>query len=123
MKLSSTILQHHIFFSCPLSYIWLFVPFDIFESNFRFIYVLVAKLSLSADIPDAKRLQTQIAPQKRPKTSFEIRASSLYVFEICLSFETSLWRQRTSFNVLSNVAGFHDVINVINVQNIYKTVQ
>ena len=86
------------------------MPFDIFESNFRFIYVLVA------DILDVKRLQTQTAPQKGPKTSFEIRASSLYVFEIILSVETSC-------NVLSNVAGFHDVINVINVQNIYQTVQ
>ena len=44
---------------------------DIFESNFRFTYVLVAKVSLSADIPDAKLLQTQIAPQKGPKISFE----------------------------------------------------
>ena len=98
--------------------------FDIFESNFRFIYVLVAKLSLSADIPDAKRLQTQNAPKKkRPKTSFETWASSSYVFKIFLSVETSLWRQRMSFNVLSNVAGFHDVISVINVQTIYQTVQ
>ena len=42
------------------------------------------KLSLSAAIQDAKRLQTQIAPQKGPKTSFEIRVSTLYVFEIFL---------------------------------------
>ena len=43
------------------------------------------------------------------KTSFDKRASSLYVFEIFLSC-----------NVLSNVAGFHDVISVINFQNIYQ---
>ena len=45
----------------------------------------------------------------------------LDVFEIFLSVETSLWRQRTSCNVLSNVADFHDVISVINVQNIFQT--
>ena len=54
------------------------------------------------------------------KHSLETRVSSLYAFEICLSVETFLWRQRTSCNVLSNVAGFHDVISVINVQNFYQ---
>ena len=91
------------------------MSFDIFESNFRFTYVLVAKVSLSADIPDAKLLQTQIAPQKGPKISFEKKGFLFYVFEIFLSVETS--------SVLSNVAGFHDVISVINVQNIYQIVQ
>ena len=47
------------------------------------------------------------------------QVSSLYAFEICLSVETFLWRQRTSCNVLSNVAGFYDVINV---QNLYQNV-
>ena len=99
----------------------------------QFMYLVISLLVLRAGcgiclyqfliIAYLFTLQTQIAPQKRPKTSFEIRASSLYVFEICLSFETSLWRQKTSFNDLCNVAGFHDVIDIINVQNIYKTVQ
>ena len=39
-----------------------------------------------------------------------------------LSVETFLWHQRTSCNVLSNVAGFYDVISVINVQNFYQNI-
>ena len=40
-----------------------------------------------------------------------------------LSLLERLWRQRMSCNVLSNIAGFHDAISVINVQNFYQTVQ
>ena len=48
--------------------------------------------------------------------------SSLYAFEICLSAETFFYGAKERRNVLSNVAGFYDVISVINVQNVYQNI-
>ena len=101
MKLSSTILQHHILFLAHLA-IFAELCLSTFARKFTFTYALVANVSLSADFSDAKRLQTQTAPQKGPKTSFEKRTSCLYVFDIFLPVETSLWHQRKSCNVLSH---------------------
>ena len=89
MKLSSTKLQHHNFFLAHLA-IFAKLCLSTFSSRTSVLhnYVLVAKVSLSADISDAKRLQTQTAPQKGPKTSFE-KGLHLYT---CLEYFSLLKR-------------------------------
>ena len=80
------------------------------------------------DISGYSRCKTVTNTDCTSKNTLNIVWNKGFLFIRVLKYFSLLKRlygakERHETNVLSNVAGFHDVISVINVQNIYQPVQ